>query len=135
MPAIDRHHDVVKRALIKAGWIIADEQIKIVVDERSMFIDLEILKPDTDMTLLIEVKELYTIPSPVEALASAIGKYVMYRTSLRYAGVEIPLYLAVSVEAYNGILSEKLGKLMLAEASVRLLVFDADQEVIVRWIP
>lgn len=135
MPAKDRHHDAVKRALVKDGWMIADEQVQLFIDDRILYIDIEAVRPATDSTLLIEVKELYSVSSPVEALAAAIGKYLMYRAGLRNSGVAIPLFMAVSVDAYEGILSEKIGRLMLAEAQVQVMVFNPDQEVIVQWIP
>jgi hypothetical protein len=135
MPAKDRYHDAVKRALAKDGWVIADEQVQLFIDNRILYIDMEIAHPAKDSTLLIEVKELYSVPSPVDALAAAVGKYVMYRAGLRNTGVSNPLYMAVSVQAYENILSEKVGRLMVAEAQLLILVFDPDQEVVVQWIP
>ncbi|MBI5931645.1 MAG: hypothetical protein HY862_20215 [Chloroflexi bacterium] len=80
MPAKNRHHDVVARALIKDGWVITDEQVKVVVDERSLYIDLEATKESTGLIILVEVKELDKVDSPIEALANAVGKYLLYRT-------------------------------------------------------
>ncbi len=84
---------------------------------------------------MVEVKELYDVDSPVEALANAVGKYFLYRTSLNNEEINTPLYLAVSVAAYQGILSEKIGKLAVGQGSISLLIFDPDQEEVVRWIP
>jgi hypothetical protein len=135
MPAKDRYHDAVKRALVKDGWMIADEQVQLLIDSRILYIDMEVAHPTKESTLLIEVKELYSVPSPVDALAAAVGKYVMYRAGLRNAGVSNPIYLAVSLQAYQNILTEKVGQLMMAEAQLLILVFDPDQEVVVQWIP
>jgi hypothetical protein len=135
MPANDRHHDPFKRALIKDGWQIADEQVKIVVGERNLFIDIEAFNASGQQVVLVEVKELDDVKSPVEALAHALGKYQLYQFALHDAGVETPLYLAISNGAYNGIMSEKIGQLVKLGAKIALIVFDPLREEIVEWIP
>ncbi|MBY0514168.1 MAG: hypothetical protein K2P78_09700 [Gemmataceae bacterium] len=45
-----------------------------------------------------------------------------------------PLYLAVPLFVYDGILSEPLGQLVLTGLNVRVLVFDATSWEVVRWI-
>ena len=44
------------------------------------------------------------------------------------------LYLAVSEEVATGLFEEPLGELLLKNHRVRLLVFNSDAEVIVKWI-
>ena len=135
MPAKDYYHDVVVRTLLNDGWAITDEQVKIIVEDRNLFIDIEASKPDEDRIILIEVKELDQVSSPIEALAAAVGKYFIYRTALDDAGLTTPLYLAVSEKSYEGILSEKIGLLSLAQGKISVLVFDPEREEIVKWIP
>src|SRR5688500_8720970 len=106
MPAKDRYHDSVKRALVKAEWVIADEQITLQIEDRIMWIDLEAIKDSSALVILIEIKELEAVPSPVEALANMLGKFLLYRLTLEEARAEVPLYLAVSKASYQGILSE-----------------------------
>ncbi len=135
MPVKDYYHDVVARALIKDGWTITDEQVKVIVDERNLYIDLEATKDSTGLIILVEVKELDDVRSPIEALANAVGKYFLYRTSLDDKGINTPLYLAMSVAAYHRILSETIGKLAVGHGRISLLIFDPEQEEVVRWIP
>jgi hypothetical protein len=45
------------------------------------------------------------------------------------------LYLAVTRESYEGILTEKLGQLAVNRAHIPLIVFDPEREEIVQWIP
>lgn len=135
MPAKDYYHDVVVRALINDGWTITDEQVKIIVEDRNLFIDIEATKPTEGRIILVEVKELEHVLSPIEALAAAIGKYFIYRTALDDAGLATPLYLAVSNQSYTGILSEKIGILSLEQGKTSVLVFDPEQEEIIKWIP
>ncbi len=135
MPAKDRYHDAVKRALIKDGWIIETDQFILTIDQRNLWVDLQASKVDPRLTILVEVKELAEVDSAVEALANALGKIALYRLALANANLPFILYLAVSVQSYAGILSEKIGQLALSHHRIPLLIFDADREEIVRWIP
>ena len=45
------------------------------------------------------------------------------------------LYLAVHEEVLLGIFDEAIGRLLLENQRVKLLVFDRREEVILRWIP
>jgi|SRR5579859_3956307 len=135
MPAKDRYHDVVKRALIKAGWNIDDEQFALTVEQRNLWIDLKVSKTEANLVVLVEVKELFDVDSAVEALANALGKIELYRLALQNNKLNYPLYLAVTKQAYEGILNEKLGQLAIDHARILLLVFDQEREEIVKWIP
>lgn len=135
MPAKDRHHDAVIRALTKSGWQVTDQQITLVVATRRLWIDIRADKSDEQLAVLIEVKGFERTPSPIEYLASAIGKYLLYRTMLDDAGIDILLYMAVPKAAYNGILGEKVGRRMVEKFEIRLLIFDPVQENILQWIP
>ncbi len=135
MPAKDRYHDTVKRALGKDGWTIDDEQITLTVEQRNLWIDLQASKTEPRLVILIEVKELAEVDSAVEALANALGKFELYRLAIRAANLAFPLFLAVTKDAYDGILSERIGRLALEHAQIPLIVFDATREEIVEWIP
>jgi len=45
------------------------------------------------------------------------------------------LYLAVHEGVWLGIFAEPIGKLLLDNQRIKLLVFDRRAEVIMRWIP
>mgnify|MGYP000453943940 CR=1 FL=1 len=135
MPAKDRYHDTVKRALIKDGWTINDEQFTLTVEQRNLWIDIQASKGDPRLIVLVEVKELSDVDSPIEALANAAGKISMYRRAMEYSKLNFPLFLAISVESFEGILSEKIGELVLNHEQIPLVVFDPTQEVIVQWMP
>ena len=92
-------------------------------------------KLDQQPIILVEVKELDDVDSPVEALASAVGKYLLYRLGISYTQQSIPLFLAVTEASYVGILSTTMGQSVLGQTQISLLVFDPGQETIVKWIP
>jgi hypothetical protein len=135
VPAKDRYHDTVTRALINDGWTIEDEQFTLTVDDRNLWIDILASKGEPRLIILVEVKELDDVDSAIEALANALGKYELYRLALRVSKLDYPLYLAVTRQSYQGILSERIGELALGHAGILLIVFDAETEEIIKWIP
>jgi ribulose bisphosphate carboxylase small subunit len=74
MPAKDRYHDTVVRALIKDGWTIASEQVRLRVPGRRLWVDIRAVKADASVSILVEVKGFENAPSQVEYLAGAVGK-------------------------------------------------------------
>ena len=134
MPAKDRYHDTVTQSLIKDGWAITHNQFTIVLPERFLWIDLRAVKATEQTAILIEVKGLESA-SAVEALAMAVGKYMLYRSALELSAIDEPLYLAVPVRAFRGILSETVGRYLIQELNIHLVVFDPEQTEIVQWIP
>jgi hypothetical protein len=135
LPAKDRFHDHVVTALERAGWTITHEQVAVVLEKRRLWIDIRAVKDDEDLIALVEVKGFENMPSPIDYLADAVGKYVLYRSSLDYLGIETPLYMAVPTAAYEGILSERVGQEALQRANVQLIVFDPLLREIVQWNP
>lgn len=135
MPAEDHYHPLVVRLLIKDGWKIVTEQYKLIAGERRLWIDIQAAKAEQSLMILVEVKGFEKSPSAVTELAEAAGQYLVYQVALALNNLSFPLYLAVPEAAYQGILSEELGKQIRQQIGLKLLVFDPDQEVITRWIP
>lgn len=133
MPAEDRYHKTVVHTLEKAGWTITAEQFPILLTERHLWIDIRAVRDSDNFAILIEVKGFENARSPIEYLASAVGKYILYRTALDYLKIRTPLYLAVPLSAYNGLLNEELGQQVLEKVEIRLMVFDPSKEEIVLW--
>lgn len=133
MPAKDKIHDHVVRALRREKWQVTGEQIAIVLPGRRLWIDIRAEKPDEQRAIFVEVKSFVNILSPVEYLAAIVGKYVLYQNSLSFLDIEIPLYLAVPESAYNGILSEIIGQQAIQSARIRLLVVNPKSEEIILW--
>ena len=134
MPARDHHHEAVKNALQKDGWLITHDPRTVVLPERFLYIDLRATRMDKEIAILVEVKG-FEQASQVEALAEALGKYNLYRAALQLNGIREPLYLAIPQAAYNGIVSETLGHQIIHDYGVRILVFDVATEEIIQWLP
>lgn len=135
MPAKDRYHDTVKRALVKDGWTIEDDQVRLKIGSRNLWIDLQASRTNQPFAVLIEVKGFENPPSWVEAVSDAIGQYILYSVVLTSKGIAVPLYLAVPTAAYKGIWSEPLGLALIKRLGIKLLVFDPTEEDVLQWLP
>ncbi|MDZ8054246.1 MAG: element excision factor XisH family protein [Aulosira sp. ZfuVER01] len=45
------------------------------------------------------------------------------------------MYLAIRQETYSELFTEPIGKILLENQRLCLLVFDSEQEAILQWIP
>ncbi len=137
MPPNDKLHPIVLRCLTKAGWTILSEQEYITMGNiyetsRRLYIDIKAQYQD-ELIVLIEVKGLER--SPVHELMELLGQYLIYKISLDYLGIMIPLYVAVTKSAYEDIIQHTLGQAMLSRHAIPFLVIDPITEEIVQWIP
>jgi hypothetical protein len=138
MPAKDIYHDCVKNALIKNDWTITHDPLSLKWGRKDMYVDLGVEQllaaKKADRKIAVEIKS-FTSPSEMSDLEKAIGQYIVYHDVLAEVEPNRELYLAVSEEVATGLFEEPLGELLLKNHRVRLLVFNSDAEVIVKWIP
>jgi hypothetical protein len=135
LPAPDHYHDTVKNALTKDGWRIVGEQIFVKYEDRHIWLDIKAERSSDEQVAVFEVKGCENVASPVDALESALGQYVLYQAILEELEIAVPLFLAVPVEAFNKFLSRPFSQVGLRKANVKLLVFDPIKEEVERWIP
>lgn len=138
MPARDTYHPVVVRILQKDGWIITHDPYRIPVGHKNLFIDLgaeKVIAAEREgKQIAVEIKG-FEGQSEVHDLEEALGQYLLYLPFLRAQEPSRHLYLAIPREAFENLFEEPLGRGVLAEYSLRLLVFNPDAEESVRWIP
>ena len=138
MPAKDIYHNCVKNALIKDDWTITHDPLSLKWGRKDMYVDLgaeQLLAANkADRKIAVEIKS-FTSPSEMSDLEKAIGQYIVYHDVLAEVEPNRELYLAVSEEVATGLFEEPLGELLLKNHRVRLLVFNSNTEVIVKWIP
>jgi len=138
MPARDRYHNQVKSALLKEGWTITHDPLRLHWGLKDMYVDLgaeQLLAAEKDTRkIAVEVKSFVGL-SEMDDLEKAIGQYVVYHDVLLQVEPERDLYLAVNEETFVNLFEEPIGKLLLDNRRVRLLVFDPQTEVIRQWIP
>jgi len=138
MPARDRYHDHVKNALIKDGWTITHDPLSLKWGIKDMYIDLgaeRLLAAEKgQQKIAVEVKS-FLGPSELEDLEKAVGQYILYHDVLVNVQPERQLYLAVNEEIFVDLFEEPIGKLLLDNRRVRLIVFDPKIEEICQWVP
>lgn len=134
----DIHHDKVKEALRKDGWTITHDPFRLRLGKKRLAMDLgaeRLISAEKGMRkIVVEIKS-FIGRSDVKDLEQALGQYVLYEQVISEQKVERELYLAVHRRAYLAVFQSELGKILLKNGIIRLLVFDEFEEVIVEWIP
>jgi len=135
VPAKDRYHDAVKRALVKAGWEIIRDQYPIRIGDKRIWIDFSAEEADGSTAAFFEVKDFHNSQS-VQLLRDAVGQYVLYRAAMRHAKLgAYPLFLAVPQLVFDEMLSCPVGRLVIEDVEMNLLIFDPIKESIAQWLP
>lgn len=138
MPAKDIYHEAVKNALIKAGWTITHDPLRLTWGEKDMYVDLgaeQLLGAEKESKqVAIEIKS-FVGDSQMEDLEKAIGQYAVYRAVLAEREPNRMLYLAVTEETLNIVFDEPLGQLLLKNNLVQIMSFDPFEERVMQWIP
>ncbi|NCR40955.1 MAG: fatty-acid oxidation protein subunit alpha [Microcystis aeruginosa W13-11] len=139
MPAKDIFHDCVKHALIKDGWTITHNPLRIrLVRGKNLFVDLgaeRLLAAEKGTEkIAIEIKS-FTRPSDMKDLEEAVGQFVVYTHLLRRYYPKYKLFLAVGENTCKTVFEEEARQTLIEDSIIQLFSFDPNQEVIVRWIP
>jgi XisH protein len=135
--AKDAFHDVVKTALQKDGWTITDP-LRLRIGKVTMAVDLgadRLVGADRKgEKIAVEVKSFLITASAISEFHTALGQFINYRGALRIRDPERTLYLAVPDRTYESFFQETFPRMMLAENSLRLLVYNVETEAITQWI-
>lgn len=138
MPARDHLHEHVRNALVRDGWTITHDPLRLRWRKKDVYADLGAERflgaEKGPIRIAVEIKG-FTGPSPIDTLEKALGQFTLYHDILARVEPDRALYLAVSDTAYVDVFEDALGELLLANGRLKLLVFDAETEVIRRWTP
>ena len=138
MPTRDLYHDSVKNALVKDGWRITHDPLRLTWGKKDMYVNLgaeRLMAAQKDNELIaVEVKNFIGASSMAD-LEGAIGQYILYFDVLQEREPNRTLYVAVRQKAYEEIFEDSLGQLLLAKKRLRLVVFDDETDTILLWIP
>ncbi|MCP9495816.1 MAG: XisH family protein [Pyrinomonadaceae bacterium MAG19_C2-C3] len=137
MPAKDIYHDTVRNALIKDGWTITDDPLRLQVGLHKMFVDLGaeklIAAERGEEKIAVEIKS-FVSRSELRDLEQAIGQYTLYESVMAIKEPQRRLFLAVRRKVYFAIFEAELGKILLRNKRISLVVFDEKTEEILQWI-
>lgn len=139
MPAKDFYHEHVKIALIKDGWDIADDPLRLKWKKRPIYLDLGAEREDLLAArkglrkIAVEIKSFLS-PSSLEDLYDALGQFFLYDTALARVEPERTLYLAIRESVYHSLFTGEEGEALRHRAQAKLIVFDETQLEIKQWI-
>ena len=136
MAARDIFHNVVKKALEKAGWRITHDPLSLQIGGVEMYIDLGaeqlIAAEKNGEKIAVEIKSFVAV-SAIYEFHLAIGQYRNYQLALLQEDPERVLYLAIPEDAYDRLFTLQFVQDALRYNEVRYLVYDVQAEVIVQW--
>lgn len=138
MPAKDIYHTTVKNALIKDGWTITHDPLRIrLARGKNLFVDLGAKRligaSKNTENIAVEIKS-FTRPSDMKDLEEAVGQFVLYDHLLRRYYPEYKLYLAIPEKIRKSVFEEEAGQTLIEDKVLRLFSFDSALEEIVKWI-
>ena len=96
---------------------------------------MSIRRDNEQNLILVEVKGFENRSSELDALMDAVGQIVYYKAMLQYLRQIYPLYLAIPLNAYEGIFRTPAVKQLIKNEAIQLIVFDPESEEIVKWLP
>lgn len=138
MPNKDRFHEAVKKALKKERWNITHDPLFLNFAQVEMYVDLGaeplIAAEKDEAQIAIEIKT-FLGSSAINEFHTALGQYLNYLVALEDQHPGRILYLAVPVETYESFFRLEFGQIAIRRYQLKLLVYDPNQEVIVKWLP
>ncbi len=138
MPARDLFHDAFKSALVRDGWTITDDPLRLQWGSRDLYVDLGaeklIAAEKQGRRIAVEIKS-FIGKSAMADLENALGQYTLYRQIIEASASDREIFLAVREFAYTGVFKEPVGRLLLDNGLLRLVVFDEEAEEILKWLP
>lgn len=137
MPARDTYYHTVKNALIKDGWDITHDPLRLSWGRKDLYVDLGaehmVTAEREGRKIAVEIKS-FVGHSEIDALEKATGQYLIYREIMARVEPERVLYLAVPESVFTDLFEEPIGTLVLQNLHLQLIVFDPVTEVIEQWI-
>lgn len=138
MSAKDIFHEAVKQALVKDGWTVTHDPLRLQWAMRNLYIDLGaeqlLAAQQGEKRIAVEIKS-FIGPSDVANLEQALGQYIFYHDILEELDPERILYLAIPQIAYDQLFAAQgIGALLLRKGRLRLVLFEAETEEITQWI-
>jgi len=83
--------------------------------------------------IAVEIKS-FIGTSEVEDLKNALGQYVLYEKIIKRQLLDRTLYLAIRENTFNSLFHQEIGQILLEEKTLKLIIFNPDNEVITQWI-
>ena len=128
-----------KRALVKDGWRISHDPLRISYEGTVVSTDLGAEKVVADgqriavEIIAVEVKD-FDGQQLMSEFEKALGQYNLYRSLLNLLEPDRLIFLAVKKDVFEEFFQRPAIQLVTHEDKVRFLVFDEVREEIIQWI-
>jgi glucose-6-phosphate 1-dehydrogenase len=133
----DIFHDVVRSGLEKEGWTITDDPLFLRLGDAKIYIDLGAEKllaaTKEDEKIAVEIKT-FVNDSVMFSFHVAVGQYINYQVVLDNLEPSRILYLAVPQVIYDTFFQSLLVQSVLEKHQIKLIIYDPESEVIVKWL-
>lgn len=138
MSARDKFHNAVKQGLVKEGWVITHDPLRLEFGEEDRIsidlgAELVLGAEKAEQKIAVEIKSFLS-DSAIFDFHLALGQFLNYRLVLEETEPDRILYLAVPIEAYDSFFYRDLPKASIKKYQIKLIIYDSGNEVIVRWI-
>ena len=124
--------------LVKDGWTVTHDPFPLAIGRKRLYVDLGaenlISAEKLSQRIAVEIKS-FIGPSDVRDLEVALGQYILYSKILSRVEPDRILYLAIPQAAFETTFQIEIGAMLLEDQTMRVLVFDEENEVITQWIP
>jgi hypothetical protein len=134
--AKDVFHDAVRHALEKEQWIITNDPLFLRFGGVDMYIDLaaeQLMSAERDgEKIAVEVKSFIGVSATTE-FSTALGQFLKYQLALEEEQPDRTLYLAIPLDADRSFFSLELPRRLVERYRVKLIVYEPEEEEIVRW--
>ncbi len=136
MPAKDIFHDAVRHALEKEQWIITDDPLFLRFGGIDMYVDLaaeQLMSAEKNgEKIAVEIKSFIGVSATTE-FSTALGQFLKYQLALEERDPDRILYLAIPIDIDRGFFSLELPRRLVERYKVNLIVYEPEDEEIVRW--
>lgn len=132
----DTYHHTVRNALIKDGWTITADPLRVDFGGVEFYVDLgaeRLLAAERgDNRIAVEIKS-FVGASDISEFYTALGQFLSYRLALEREQPERHLYVAVPEDAWTTFFALPFAVEMLQRHHLSIIVFDSIQETIRLW--
>lgn len=135
----DTYHGAVKRALVKDGWTISHDPLRISYEGTTVSTDLGAEKVVAEGQFIaveiiaVEVKD-FDSQQMMSEFEKALGQYNLYRTLLKLIEPDRVIFLAVKKDVFEEFFHRPAIQIVTNEDRVQFLVFDEVREEVIQWI-
>ena len=123
--------------MIKEEWTITDDPLFLQFGGVDLFVDLGVEKmiaaQKDNRRIAVEIKS-FLGASLISEFHTALGQLMSYRLALKQKDPQRALYLAVPLDVYNTFFKLEFSQVAIEDYQLKLIVYDQDEEVIIRWL-